>query len=919
MIAPHFFLHIIYAHACGSSSEVEYLRGKWYVNDTLSLVRFQPGGVGFLPANAVEYLEYQTTWDNDWTASTRDPRLMKELISSSGDRVQGPSMRYVYDKRRYMPWQISNPIFMSLRATDLAAYSFNFLYSHNDFTDLTLTNGFCPSFHKKSVRCVTTTASLASGDTVKNCTASVQDLDCCTEAGHRVEQSLSQWGSAAVGFGADMDFELDVLVYTALKKWIPEAVYKEHKVGVTNNIGVAQRMLEYDEILQNYAALPVDHGTSGGTVLWLSMAIGAVMGISIIGAVVHVLNSTIYQYRLDLILADATIRDDAISSLRMCNELFSYKTTLDLDSNVVSKRELSGVDEDGNSLFAEINAELGEDVDHPLWVAMDKANLSRCTHEIDLEGDGTHIKVMDLVSIQWLQRAENLLLDLERNESNDIVFDHTLWNRLCCALPFSNSLFASKGLLSKEGGYLSRIGEREREKLDHLKECLEPLVRNLRFFFMCTQPAFLLELAMPHHTVKSTSLSFREQLYYTTMHEPRSEMGVILLQIVLSLGMTLPAYSFAYNFIIFTRDLNWGLVPVADNSGYAFTWHTISGIYIAVAVTTVVVSNSLSFGDNSSPAEYDRACFSLRHLCGAGGFVRTKTQLIEDGFVTGRATGIVNVPCLSRQCDRNVSYTFADVAWRRCLSFIMELANIGMAVYAGLTIALCTVFALWILLGVFVYPEEILPYAAGIVGVGSNVIGVYSSLKAMQDELTEQLTQALNKILRKVSPDDGVVPDEGADVAEEPVSNSLAEVDPDEVRALLRRHGFTNNVIVNVVIYSTVMLVLVLSFLYLGYTSVIVNFDMTNAIIASVGVLSTSGAIAKSNLPRDDGGRSLILIVNYLVDQWQKAQANDDDADKFVFDTEAPAFDTLHRAREFHQRSSEASSPKPKEGVFVEM
>jgi len=117
-----------------SDSEVDYLRTKWYMNDTLSLVRFQPGGVGFLPANAMAYLEYQTTWDEDRYSSTRDPRLMKELIASSGNRVQGPSMRYIWDKRRYMPWQISNPLFMSLRTTDLAAYSLNFLYSNNDFT-----------------------------------------------------------------------------------------------------------------------------------------------------------------------------------------------------------------------------------------------------------------------------------------------------------------------------------------------------------------------------------------------------------------------------------------------------------------------------------------------------------------------------------------------------------------------------------------------------------------------------------------------------------------------------------------------------------------------------------------------------------------------------------------------------------------
>jgi len=319
--------------------------------------------------------------------------------------------------------------------------------------------------------------------------------------------------------------------------------------------------------------------------------------------------------------------------------------------------------------------------------------------------------------------------------------------------------------------------------------------------------------------------------------------------------------------------------------------------------------NSLSFGHTTSPAEYDRACFSRRHLCAAGAFVRTKTQLIEDGFVTGRAMGMVNIPCLNRLCDRSLSYTFSDVAWRRFVSFIMELANIGMGLYCGLTIALCTIFALWILLGVFVYPEGILPFAAGIIGVASNIFTVYTQLKAMQKELTDQLTQALNAILRQAEEASTGIFTAAAEVglADAKVTNrakSLANVDPDEVRALLRRYGFTDSVVINVVVYSTVVLGLVLTFLYLGYTSVIVDFNMTNAIFASVTVLSSCGAVAKSNLPRDDGGRSIVLIVNFLVDEWQKAQMSNADSDRFTFDTQAQAFQTLQRAREFHERLS---------------
>ena len=172
-------------------------------------------------ANSIYYIEYEFSFNfldssNRPTGSQRTTTLKDRIAESDEDQI-GPSMRYIWDQRRLMPWQLANPLFQSMRIPDISAYSLMFLSPSTELLDLTMNNGFCPSFHKKGVVCSDKGSLhvLTNGDAIKTCSASAERVNCCTEAGHRPASKTSTDlnGDQAVGFGDKMDFELDVMVY----------------------------------------------------------------------------------------------------------------------------------------------------------------------------------------------------------------------------------------------------------------------------------------------------------------------------------------------------------------------------------------------------------------------------------------------------------------------------------------------------------------------------------------------------------------------------------------------------------------------------------------------------------------------------------------------------------------------------------
>ena len=134
-----------------------------------------------MAAHAPYYLHFDE-WNRD-IQTTRagtiadfvdiDSGNQKHYYTSNHRHVasRNPVDRYVLDQRRYMPWQISNPLFMSLSPQTTSGISIAFLNPEPDMLDLTLLNGFCPAFHKKNVTCVATGRTTTTGETVQSCTA----------------------------------------------------------------------------------------------------------------------------------------------------------------------------------------------------------------------------------------------------------------------------------------------------------------------------------------------------------------------------------------------------------------------------------------------------------------------------------------------------------------------------------------------------------------------------------------------------------------------------------------------------------------------------------------------------------------------------------------------------------------------------
>ena len=74
------------------------------------------------------------------------------------------------------------------------------------------------------------------------------------------------------------------------------------------------------------------------------------------------------------------------------------------------------------------------------------------------------------------------------------------------------------------------------EKYDELMMVLEPFVQNLRFLQLVCMPQFFLDRMVNFHIIQRPNASFREALYYSTMHKKKEEAGVVALQLFVAVS-----------------------------------------------------------------------------------------------------------------------------------------------------------------------------------------------------------------------------------------------------------------------------------------------------------------------------------------------------------------------------------------------
>ena len=207
------------------------------------------------------------------------------------------------------------------------------------------------------------------------------------------------------------------------------------------------------------------------------------------------------------------------------------------------------------------------------------------------------------------------------------------------------------------GSYYNFLDEVHKEKYDELRELLEPFVLNLRFLHRVTVPLFFLDIMVEQHPIKKAprclflsdlsflhqvsnhtphqaSPSFRESLYYSTMHSFQQECGVIVLQL-LTLALVAPAWMFCVITWVTSRNYNFGVIALPD-----YNWGTLVTVLIAVycicTFIQILSCNMVGFGNRTSPVEFDRAFWPFWR-------VRTKNELMQDIFAITITAAMITI------------------------------------------------------------------------------------------------------------------------------------------------------------------------------------------------------------------------------------------------------------------------------------
>jgi len=577
-----------------------------------------------------------------------------------------------------------------------------------------------------------------------------------------------------------MDFSLDVAVLTSLKKLVTVSTAPGMQTAVTHYTGLALKYLQPAAASSSggdveYAAVDPTSATTTQVLLILSWLVG-ILAASILGYISYCMYQTwMRDFRLDLLHHDDSFRKDVIAILEMCEKLFDYEVELDDEGNPI-RYLLTNLGHDPDvAHFNDIHGQklatyassfnsadkspewstYREDVDQ-VWRDVAACCLHREPHDVNTEGallEGTLLPVKGMMTHQWLQRAEHVLL-LLRPQCEGCGGNCITSQSWCGTSGTAMGVFdcmRSGGLLER----FIRIGLLE-EKVVQLRHLLTCFVGKLRFMLSVTQPHFLTDACIQSHTIQKTNPSFRERLYYTTMHTWDGEVMVLWVQVSYYALASLPGWCFIAVFNITTRDLNWGMTPPSE--GQFLNYFLIAFVsHFCISWWVIVLYNVTAFGGPLQPAEVDRSVWHFWK-------VRSKPELIKSGLRDGSnflpyrgmwsARGTLQD---FTSCGADVEESlqeahpddqFYTIFTARIFALFSEIWAILYFACFLLFVVLGVVICLWIILGVFVYPEKFLPWATAILAVTGHVIKLSNELASMKDRLETEIENEIEKILR---------------------------------------------------------------------------------------------------------------------------------------------------------------------------
>ena len=159
----------------------------------------------------------------------------------------------------------------------------------------------------------------------------------------------------------------------------------------------------------------------------------------------------------------------------------------------------------------------------------------------------------------------------------------------------------------------------------------------MRFLHRVTLPQFFLERIVLYHTIRKPNPSFRESLYYSTMHDGYTELAMLLIQQVFAAWISITVFVFIYTTTTTVRQYNWGLVPKSD----AFFGKSVgqaTGLFLVGSFVVMCLFNGVGFGTRTAWMEWDRSSFEFKFW--AYPFWRVGALNIENTYLETRPVTI---------------------------------------------------------------------------------------------------------------------------------------------------------------------------------------------------------------------------------------------------------------------------------------
>ncbi|EKX33841.1 hypothetical protein GUITHDRAFT_147625 [Guillardia theta CCMP2712] len=255
----------------------------------------------------------------------------------------------------------------------------------------------------------------------------------------------------------------------------------------------------------------------------------------------------------------------------------------------------------------------------------------------------------------------------------------------------------------------------------------------------------------------------------------------------------------------------------------------------------------------------------------------------------------------------------------RIRMYEQQLMKFVWAVSYMVSILFCVLVSVWVLLGMFLNPNRVAPYATAIVGLFGHVLSMFRRMKSFFDSAKgrlEQLivdfhhqmqVQALDQIkilegarnlgvqldgdvrdLARKAPDAmeelgeqvGGRLKEAQDVQAQleelfnKARRTVADVKEHEILALLSKHGISMQDIIIHVTMSSVLLCLIFLFLFLGMSAF--NQGVADNWQTVINSIMTGGAaIISSFASKTDGGQALENLLMRIIEEYKKGEGAD--------------------------------------------